>query len=234
MERRKSREGRVLKDGEYQRPNGTFEYRWSEHGRRYSIYGKTLDILREKEKKVNAERNMGLLADARMLTVNDVYSCWVQLKRGLKGNTFQNYQYMYRQFVWNDLGQKKLYGLKRSDIRRFYNRLADERGLKVTTIDGIHTVLHQVLDLAVEDEYIQKNPSDHALRELRQTSYEEDNQKKALTVDEQLLLMRFLEENSKYNRWKPLVTTMIEGGLRVGEQQAFVGKILISRKALSA
>ena len=217
MVRRKDRNGRVLKDGEYQRPNGTYEYRWRENGKRYYVYGRTLDELREKEKEVVVERSMGIRADARTLTVNDIYDNWVQLKKGLKDNTFKNYQYMYMQFVWDDLGQKKIYSLKRSDIRRFYNRLADEKGLKVATIDNIHTVLHQVLDMAVEDEYIRSNPSDQALKELRQSCRDDVGQRKALTLDEQLLLMRFLSLNNRYRRWWPLVTVMIEGGLRAGE-----------------
>ena len=100
-------------------------------------------------------------------TLNDIFDMWVELKKGLKDNTFQNYKYMYNQFVYPDLGQLKVTKIKRSDIRRFYNMLADERNLKIATIDNIHTVLHQVLDLAVEDEYIRSNPSDQALKELR-------------------------------------------------------------------
>lgn len=33
-------------------------------------------------------------------------------------------------------------------------------------IDSIHTVLHQVLEMAVEDSYMRNNPSDNALKEL--------------------------------------------------------------------
>lgn len=41
--------------------------------------------------------------------------------------------------------------------------LVDERGLKIATIDNIHTVLHQVLNLAVEDDYLRNNPANHTL-----------------------------------------------------------------------
>ncbi|MCD7818163.1 MAG: site-specific integrase, partial [Lachnospiraceae bacterium] len=91
------------------------------------------------------------------------------MKRGLKDNTFSNYQYIYLQFVYPDFGKKKLSNLKRSDVRRFYNTLADEQGLKVATIDCVHTVLHQVLDLAVEDNCLRTNISDNALKELKQS-----------------------------------------------------------------
>lgn len=220
MLRRKDGKGRVLKDGEYQRPNGSYEYRWRENGKRFVIYGRTLEELRQKEKTVAVEQSRGIRADARTLTVNDIYQNWVQLKKGLKENTFKNYQYMYEQFVKDDFGKKKIYNLKKSDVRRFYNQLAEKRGLKVATIDNIHTVLHQILDLAVEDEYIRSNPSDHALKELRQSHRDNSNQQKALTLDEHLLLMRFLSRNTKYHRWWPLVTIMIEGGLRAGEVTA--------------
>ena len=50
VERRKDNKNRVLKEGEYQRSNGTFEYKWRDkRGKRHSIYAKTLEELREKE-----------------------------------------------------------------------------------------------------------------------------------------------------------------------------------------
>ena len=54
-------------------------------------------------------------------------------------------------------------------MKRFYNSLADDLNLKVSTIDNIHTVFHQVLDMAVDDNYIRTNPSDNVLKELKQS-----------------------------------------------------------------
>ena len=142
---------------------------------------------------------------------------WVELKKGLKDNTFQNYKYMYNQFVYPDLGQLKVIKIKRSDIRRFYNMLADERNLKIATIDNIHTVLHQVLQLAVEDDYLRINPSDNALKELKQAHNFETEKKKALTIQEQKIFMDFLEKNKQYNHWKPIFEVMLGTGMRVGE-----------------
>ena len=73
------------------------------------------------------------------------------MKRGLKNNTFENYKYMYETFVRQQIGSKTVSSLKKSDIKRFYNYLADERHLKPATIDNIHTVLHQILDMAVDE-----------------------------------------------------------------------------------
>lgn len=46
-----------------------------------------------------------------------------------------------------------LSSLKKTDIKRYYNYLVDERGLKPVTVDGIHNILHQVFDMAVDDDY---------------------------------------------------------------------------------
>ena len=49
-EKRKDSKGRVLKDGESQRANGTYDYRYTDiHKKRRCIYAKSLTELRKKE-----------------------------------------------------------------------------------------------------------------------------------------------------------------------------------------
>ena len=218
IERRKDNKNRVLKEGEYQRSNGTFEYKWRDkRGKRHSIYAKTLDELREKEIDVLRDALDGIRADKNDLTINDLYFRWVQLKKGLKANTFHNYQYMYKQFVEPDFGEMHIVDLKRSDVRAFYNHLADAQHLKANTIDSIHTVLHQVLELGVEDEYLRYNPSDNALKELKKAHNHDTEKRRALTVPEQNLFEDFLSQEGQYHRWYPIFTVMLWTGMRVGE-----------------
>ncbi|MCY6356617.1 tyrosine-type recombinase/integrase [Clostridium sp. ZS2-4] len=218
VERRKDNKNRVLKEGEYQRANGTFEYKWRDKkGKRHSIYAKTLDELRNKEIDVLRDALDGIRADKNDLTINDLYYLWVQLKRGLKDNTFQNYKYMYTQFVEPDFGYSKIADLKRTDVRAFYNHLADAQHLKTATIDNIHTVLHQVLELGVEDDYLRYNPSDNALKELKKAHNADSVKRRALTVPEQNLFESFLQEQGQYNRWYPIFIVLLWTGMRVGE-----------------
>lgn len=218
VERRKDNKKRVLKEGEYQRTNGSFEYKWRDKiGKRHSIYAKTLDELREKEIDVLRDALDGIRTDKKDLTINDLYNLWAQLKRGLKDNTFQNYKYMYTQFVKPDFGNMKIIDLKRTDVRAFYNHLSDNQHIKTSTIDSIHTVLHQVLELGVEDEYLRYNPSDNALKELKKAHNNDSEKRRALTLPEQELFEEFLSKQGQYNRWYPIFTVMIWTGLRVGE-----------------
>lgn len=72
-------------------------------------------------------------------------------------------------FVQPKIGQIRIKQLKRSDVKSLYNYLLEERGLKVNTIDGVHTVLRQVLTVAVEENYIRINIADNILKELKQS-----------------------------------------------------------------
>ena len=205
--KRKDKARVVLRKGESQRKDG----------KRHSIYAATLEELREKENDIQRDSLEGIKAEARYVTLNDVFTLWAKVKRGLKDNTFQNYLYLYRQFVEPDFGKSKVSALKKSDVKQFYNTLADERGLQISTIDSVHTVLHQVLDMAVDDCYLRSNPSDNVLRELKKAHQFETNRRKALTVAEQNLLLSYLSKTPKYQHWYPIFAVMLGTGLRVGE-----------------
>lgn len=208
----------VLKKGEYQRTNGTYAYRWTDgKGKRHEVYARDLDDLRAKEKEIDADTNEGIKVEARYVIINEMYDLWVQLKRGIKDNTFENYKYMYNTFVRPSFGKKRIQTLKKSDVKIFYNYLADQRCLQASTIDSIHNVLHQVLDMAVDDKYIRSNPSDKALKELKQSHAFKTEKRRALTIAEQELFLNYLRNNETYSHWYPIFAVMLGTGMRVGE-----------------
>ena len=216
--KRKDKDRIVLRKGECQRPNGSYDYRWTDQfGKRHVIYGKTLEELREKEKEVDRDISDGIKAEKRNTTINELFDLWCHIKRGLKDNTFQNYKYMYNTFVRPKFGKLKISQVKKSDVKRFYNYLADERGLQASTIDSIHTVLHQVFDLAVDDGYIRSNPSERVLKELKQAHCFQTEKRKALTVAEQELFLDYLRNTPRYRHWYPIFAVMLGTGLRGGE-----------------
>ena len=98
MTNRKDSRNRVLKQGEGVRKKGNVEsyyYRWTdENGKRNTIYCNDLKKLREREKKI-IESLAKKIKFASNITVNDMYSTWLSIKRGIKNNTLENYKYMY-------------------------------------------------------------------------------------------------------------------------------------------
>lgn len=219
MGKRYDKKRRLLKTGESERPDGYYQYRFTDRkGQRHTITSATLEDLRKREEQIIRDKADGIRADAKNVTLDDMFELWSRLKRGLKGNTYQNYCYMYRTFVGPEIGRFRITTLKRSDIKAFYNSLVDEKNLKIATVDNIHTVLHQVLAVAVEDGYMRMNISDNLLKELKQAHNMGKSHRKALTVPEQELFLEFLSrEDIPYRHWRPIFSIMANTGMRVGE-----------------
>lgn len=207
-----------LKTGETEKSNGGYEYRWtSADGKRHSIYAPTLEQLREMEEQIIVDKHDGIKADVKALTVNDCFKLWKELKRGVKDSTFQNYVYMYEMFVMPTFGKKRVVQVQRSDIKRFYNGLVDQKVLKISTVDNIHNVLHQVFQVAVDDNYIRQNPTDRMLKELRVAHGHEIEKRKALTLAQQELFFNYMKNTPRYRHWYPVFYIMANTGMRVGE-----------------
>lgn len=216
--RRKDSKGRVLKQGESERKDSSYMYRWNDKtGKRHCIYAKTLNDLRAKAEKIQVDLTEGIKTGIDKLTINDVYKLWLSLKRGIRKVTLLNYEYMYMQYVYSEIGEIKLVKLKRSDIRRFYNSLIDEKNITIKTVECIHTVLFQVLNLAVEEDYLRANLATNALRELKQTHNVDKKKAKSLTVAQQKVFTDFLIDNKQYSRWYPIFIILLNTGLRIGE-----------------
>ena len=202
MKRRKDSKGVVLKDGEYERSNGTYEYKYQNKvGKRKSIYARNLVELRKKENIILKNLLDEVSNFDSNLSINDIFKIWKKVKRGVEPN----------------FGKLKLSKLKRTDVRSFYNGLKEDGNLKVSTIDSIHTVLHQVLDVAVDDEYIRFNPSDNALKELKLAYQGESEKKRAMTLEQQKIFQNFLYSCNEQKRWYPIFCVMLWTGMRVGE-----------------
>lgn len=91
--KRKDKTRTVLRTGELQRSDGSYQYSWTDenHKRRY-VYSKTLEALRIKEEAIEKDKSDGIKAEARYVTLDDLYELWKDLKRGLKNNTLMLYK----------------------------------------------------------------------------------------------------------------------------------------------
>lgn len=219
MKKRKDPKNRVLKEGEgYKIQNDKIMYYYcfrDADGKRKFIYSTDLSQLRDKEKRAQRDLLNGMRYSGTS-TVNTFYEKWVMTKRGLKENTFRNYQYMYKTFVMDTIGKTMLKDLTRSKIKQFYIKLVEKDHLKVRTVETIHSVLYQVLQLAVDDDCLRANLAANGLNELKKTVVRDDEKRMALSVAEEKAFRKSLDENK--NSWfKPMYLAMLDTGLRVGE-----------------
>ncbi len=232
IEKRRDSKGRILKEGESQRQDGRYEYKYFDaKGARGSVYswrlvetdklpdGKRQCLpLREIEKELNKDISDGIDTHAaRKTTLNDYFDAYIETKRELKQSTRTNYKYMYKKYVRDDIGQLKISGIKRSDIKKFYIELIDESKLSSMSVRNIQIILHPVFTIAVRDGIIRTNPTDGVMGEIERSQNWERPERHALTVAQQDRFVDFVSHSEKYKHWMPLLTVLLGTGLRIGE-----------------
>ena len=231
-EKRKDAKGRNLKDGENQMPDGRYRYRYTDkHGNRQAVYswrlvptdktpaGKRDDLsLREKENNISQDTMDGIDGKAAAkITLNDMFELYMAGKYELKQSTRTNYAYMYKNYVSESLGMKRLASIKYSDIKAFYNSLIKDKGFKPNSMEIINTILHPVFTMAVRDGYIRSNPTDGVMSEIKKSHNWEKPKRHAMTEEEQSTFVAFVSGSDIYSHWMPLLTTFLGTGCRVGE-----------------
>lgn len=183
-----------------------------------TLYAPTLKELRQKEREQMDLLTRNVEPTDTRLTINQLYDRWFKLKRGVKQNTLRNYVMAYENHVRHSyLGAKIVVTTKKSDLMMFYNNLIDHGAMKVASMSSLHSVLRQVLQIAVDDHIIPSNPADGAMDHLLQESHDETpNRVYALSVAEQYCFLDYLE-NCCGRNWYRLFTVLLLTGMRVGE-----------------
>lgn len=213
---RKDSKGRKLRDGETERVDGRYCFRYTDSrtGKRQGIYAHDLVTLREKEKQIAKDIEDGILADraTKKLTLNEMFAEYMQTRK-LKESTRANYQRIWNNHIKDELGVIKVVQLRSSDIKKLYMKLSNA-GYAHTTIKTLHNMIYPALELAVEDDIIRKNPAKHALSsEMGNEARERD----ALTLQQQERLLRFVRNSNVYNIHEPMLVILLETAVRCGE-----------------
>ena len=91
-EKRKDTRGRVLRTGESQRPDGSYQFRWSEGGERRTRYAPTLEALRQKEDEIARQRLLGRLSTGGSATVGQLVERHMLLRPNLRERTRRSYR----------------------------------------------------------------------------------------------------------------------------------------------
>ena len=231
-EKRKDSKGRILRSGESQRPDGKYEYKYTDaKGVRRSAYSWKLvetdkvpegkrcnESLREIEKKLNKDIEDEINSfDAKKTTLDHFYEQYIETKRELKSSTITNYKYMYKKYVKDELGMLSISAIKYSHIKKFYLSLIHDKGFKPNSMEIIHTILHPVFTTAVRDGYIRTNPTDGVMTEIKKGHDWDKGKRHALTEEEQTSFVSFIANSSEFQKWLPLFTVLLGTGCRVGE-----------------
>lgn len=165
-EKRKDSKGRVLRKGESERKNGTYDYRYTDsRGKRQVIYAKTLDELRKEEILINKDIADGIDYAAGEMTVSELVDRYMNLKRGLKQNSKRAYGTAIKRIRTDYFGKLKVKSVKLSDAKGWFVALHDV-GLRRNTIGVIQSVIRPAFEMAIDDDIIRKNPFKFKLSDI--------------------------------------------------------------------
>ena len=128
-EKRRDNKGRVLRNGESQRKDGRFMYKYTDNaGNIKYVYSWKLvktdtvpkgakdDLsLREKEKLIHRDLEDDIVPCGGEMTVLDLVKKYVSQKTGVKHNTEANYNFVINIIKKEDFGKKRIDKVKLSD-----------------------------------------------------------------------------------------------------------------------
>ena len=230
LTRRKDEKGRILREGEIQKADGRYEFRYYDvNGERRSVYSWRLTptdpipegkrdcaSLREMERDILRDVEDGLLTQQK-ITLNDRWDVYIADKPELKQSTRTNYRYMYDKYVRDEIGVMKIASIKYSTMKKFFNSLIHERGFKVNSTRIVYNILHPVFVVAIRDGVIRTNPMEGIMADLKRSNDWEQPKRHALTEEQQRAFMAHVETSDVFRRWNPLFTCLLGTGCRIGE-----------------
>ena len=212
--KRKDNKGRVLKDCEYQRSNGSYEYRWQDRtGKLNSVYSKSLDDLRQKEIEIERDIADGIDFAAGQKTVAQLAEEYYNIRSlKWKTNSIRAYSSALNHIKESSFGKKQIRKVKLSDSKKWFVQL-NKGGLKRNTIQTIKSLLQPAFESAVEDDIIRKNPFRFNLSDLLPNDAED---REALTEAQEKHYIKFIQNFGGKNYIDDIIL-LKETGVRISE-----------------
>ena len=218
MQRRKDNKGRVLQDGESLRKDGRYQYRYTTlDKKRKTIYAKTLDELREKEKEIKFDIYSGFCLSDSDITLNQMFDKCCTNRELLKPSTKTVYEYAYGKHVRNTIGNKRMRDIRYTDILLFFKYLADEQQVGMGAICTVSYTLHAPFKMALRDGIIKCDPVDGVLDEIKKAHNWQSKRRKAANKEQVERLLSYMKTSLVYGTYYNMFLVIFLTGMRVSE-----------------
>ena len=228
VERRKDDKGRLLRDGESQRSDGRYRFRYTAwDGKRKEVYSWRLDIhdkvppgkkdtepLRELEKKIQADEFDRIVTDGGKLTVFDLAKKYIDTRVGVRHTTMLNYGTVLNFLKKDPFGKKRIDTVRKSDAKLWLIQLQKEQEKSYSQITNIRGVLRPAFRLALDDDLIRKNPFDF---ELVNVIINDSIQREALSRENERKFLSFVKEDKHFSRYYEGIFILFKTGMRISE-----------------
>lgn len=228
---RRDHKGRKLLNGESQRKDGKYEYKYQDaRGRRKTVYswkltpadrvpaGKRDDIsLREKIKQIQKDLNSNITPDGGDFTVLELVEKYISQKTGVRHNTRSNYNFVVNIIKKEAFGQKRIDKIKVSDAKEWLIKMQQVDGRGYSSIHTIRGVVRPAFQMAVDDDLLVKNPFEF---QLNTVVVNDSVTREAITRQQERDFLKFVENDKHFCKYYDGIYILFKTGLRISE---FVG-----------
>ncbi len=213
-EKRKDKKGRVLKDGESQRTDGSYQFRYTDiRGKRKYVYARTLQELRDKEKEIQHAVSNGLNYCSGELTMLELVKKYLAQKAGMRYNTRLSYDFVLGILEDEDFAARQIKTIKKSDAKEWFLKLKSD-GRRYSTIQSVRGVVRPAFDMAVDEDILKKNPFAFTLTDVIP---DDTIERVPLTEEEERLFLEYLRESPVRERYYDPVIILLGTGRRISE-----------------
>ncbi len=230
MSDRRDSKNRKLWNGESQDKDGRYVYKYTDvFGKRKAVYswrltetdahpkGKRQDLsLREKEKQIQRDTQLGIASDGGDLTVLELVKKYVAQKRGVRHNTQANYQFVINIIAKEPFGQKRIDKVKLSDAKAWLIKLQDD-GRGYSTIHTVRGVVRPAFQMAVDDDLLRRNPFEF---QLSTVVVNDSVTREAISRKQERQFLEFIKNDKHFCKYYDGIYILFHTGLRISE---FVG-----------
>lgn len=227
-EKRRDNRNRILHEGEYQRADGRYRYRYiDENGQENNVYSWRLDkndrmpsgkkpelSLREKERQIQADLFDHIVTRGGNYTVLELVEKYLSVKTGVRPNTRAGYKTVTNMLKKDPFGQLRIDKVRLSDAKLWLIKLQQKDGKSYSTIHSIRGVLRPAFQLAVDDDLIRKNPFGF---ELASVIVNDSVTREAITRKQQRDFLNFVKEDKYYCKYHDAFYILFHTGLRISE-----------------
>lgn len=227
-EKRRDNRNRILREGEYQRTDGRYRYRYiDEDGKEKNVYSWRLDkndptpkgkkrelSLREKEKQIQADLFDHIVTNGGNYTVIELVEKYVSLKTGVSHNTRAGYKTVINVLKKEAFGKQRIDKVRLSDAKAWLIKLQQVDGRGYSSIHSIRGVLRPAFQMAVDDDLIRKNPFGF---ELASVIVNDSVTREAITRKQERDLLKFIKEDKHFCRYYDAIYILFHTGLRISE-----------------
>lgn len=147
-----------IPSGMRKKENGLFEKRFTVDGKRYSAYGHNVKECAENEARIREEIKAGLYNSNKNITLDAYFEEWEKSRIGvIKDSSLKINRSKYNNHIKPVLGKTKIQKIEKREVVKLQQDLSKK--LSVSMTNGVIVVLKTVLNAAIDDEIIVKNPA---------------------------------------------------------------------------